>query len=115
MRENQRKMFSNHHSQEKDYWAEQVEVETNDGKIMIQDTYLLRVYPETFNGYDAYMDMPKTSEKPNFKKVKFSKLGITWEVVGSPSESPVQGSFRGDYTHGNPPAWCFGLRKSQFQ
>ncbi|PSM49300.1 hypothetical protein C7Y66_09820 [Chroococcidiopsis sp. CCALA 051] len=106
-------MYSNHHPKEQDYWCEQVEVETSDGQTTSQETYLLRVYPEAFNGCDAYMDIPKTQEKPEFKKVHASRLGITWEVIDDPSESPINGIFRGDYTMNNPPAWIFGLRKLQ--
>ncbi|WP_392476991.1 hypothetical protein [Nostoc sp. C110] len=102
---------SNHHPGEQDYWNEKVEVETSNGQRITQVTLLLRVYPETFNGYDAYMDIPLTQEKPDFKKVYSSKLGIIWEVVGSPLESSINGSFRGNDTKNNPPAWIFGLKK----
>lgn len=103
--------YSNHHLGEQDYWNEKVEVETSNGQTIPQDTLLLRVYPETFNGYDAYMDIPLTQKPPEFKKVYSSRLGITWEVVGNPSKSLIDGSFRGDDTRNNPPAWIFGLRK----
>jgi len=103
---------SYHHPLEENYPFEKVEVETSNGQTFTQETYLLRVYPETFNSYDAYMDIPLTLEKPpEFKKVYSPRLNITWEVVSKPSESLASGSFRGDYTQDNPPAWIFGLRK----
>lgn len=104
-------MFSGHHPQEQDYWYEEVEVTTPNGNVSTQETFLLRVYPEPFNTYDAYMDIPKTNEIPNFQKVHSPRLGITWEVIAGPSESPIDGNFRGDETHNNPRAWMFVLKK----
>jgi len=100
-------------SSEQDYWGEEVEVETSDGKKITQETFLLRVYPEPLNGYDAYMDIKFTHPKPDFKKVYSSRLGITWEVVAGPAESLINGPFRGGDAPGtgNPPAWVFGLKK----
>jgi hypothetical protein len=100
---------SHHHPQEQDYWDEIVEVETSQGQKLPISTYLLRVYPHTFNGYDAYMDIP-ISYNMSIKKVRASRLGKTWEVIAGPAESPISGYFRGDYTENNPPAWIFGLR-----
>lgn len=106
-------MSLNHHPGEQNYWGEPVEVETSNGQTIHQKTFLLRVYPETFNSWDAYMDIPHTPDKPDFKKVHSSRLNITWEVIGGPSESPINGIFRGDNTTNNPRAWVFGLRKLQ--
>lgn len=102
-------MSSNHHPGEKDYWYETVEVTTSDGQVVSQKTYLLRIYPENFNGYDAYMDIPLSEQNPNFNTIHFSKLGVTWKVVAGPFKSSINGTFRGDNTTGNPPAWIFGL------
>jgi hypothetical protein len=104
--------YSNHHPHEQDYPDEKVQVETSNGQIVTQETFLLRVYPETFNGYDAYMDIPLTEKKPNFKKVYSSRLDMTWEVARGPSKSPIRGNFRGDDTTNNPFAWVFGLKKT---
>jgi hypothetical protein len=103
------KIPSFHHPQEQDYWNEEVEVETTTSQRLFLQTYLLRVYPETFNSYDAYMDIP-LSNNPNLKKVHSSRLGKTWEVITGPTESLINGYFRGDNTENNPPAWVFGLR-----
>jgi hypothetical protein len=100
---------SHHHPQERDFPYEEVEIETSDGNGLSIKAYLLRVYPETFNGYDAYIDIPM-SEPSDIKKVRSSHLGKTWEVIAGPAKSPIRGYFRGDYTENNPPAWIFGLR-----
>lgn len=100
---------SHHHPQEVDYPNETVEVETSTGQILEVKAYLLRVYPETFNSYNAYMDIP-ISDSSNIKKVRSLRLGETWEVIAGPAKSPIRGYFRGDYTENNPPAWIFGLR-----
>jgi hypothetical protein len=105
---------SPHHPQEIDYPNETVEVETSDGQKVTIQTYLLRVYPETFNTYNAYMDIP-SREITDIKKVISSRLGKTWEVIAGPIESPIRGYFRGDYTENNPPAWIFGLRLDREQ
>ncbi|BAZ49287.1 valyl-tRNA synthetase [Nostoc sp. NIES-4103] len=104
-------VFETHHRDEQDYPNQTVEVETSNGQRISQETYLIRVYPEPFNGLDAYMDIPLSQEKPDFKTVHFSNLDITWEVVTEPSQSPINGWFRGDNTKKNPPAWVMGLRK----
>lgn len=103
---------SHHHPQEHDFLNEEVEIETSDGNRSSLKTYLLRVYPEMFNGYDAYMDIP-ISYPSDIKKVRSLRLGRTWEVIAGPVESSVRGYFRGDYTENNPPAWIFGLRSLQ--
>jgi len=104
-----KKIPSFHHPQEQDYWEEKIEVETATNQRLFIQTYLLRVYPETFNSYDAYMDIPM-SNNPNIKKIYSSRLGKIWEVITGPTESLINGYFRGDYTENNPPAWVFGLR-----
>jgi len=105
-----KRMPSFHHPQEQDFWDEEVEVETATGQISPIQIYLLRIYPNTFNGYDAYMDMP-IANNPDIKKVRSLRLGKTWEVITGPSESYISGFFRGDYSQNNPPAWVFGLRE----
>jgi len=106
---NKMKIPSFHHPQEQDYWNEEIEVETTTNQRLFIQTYLLRLYPETFNNYDAYMDIPM-SNNSNIKKIYSSRLGKTWEVITGPTESLIMGYFRGDYTENNPPAWVFGLR-----
>jgi hypothetical protein len=106
------RMPSYHHPQEQDYWQEEIEIETSIGQPQTIRTNLLRVYPESFNSYDAYMDIPM-SINPDIQKVISPRLGKTWEVITGPTESRIRGYFRGDYTDNNPPAWVFGLRLSQ--
>ena len=103
---------SHHHPQEENYWNETVEAETSQGEKLNIEAYLLRVYPTTFNEYDAYMDIPKYSPS-DIKQIRSSRLGKTWEVVAGPIESLINGYFRGDYSNNNPPAWIFGLRLSR--
>ena len=103
---------SNHHPREQDYWQEQIEVENSLGQRQTIQTNLLRVYPESFNTYDAYMDIPM-SIHPDIQKVISPRLGKTWRVIAGPTESSIMGYFRGDYTSNNPPAWVFGLRLNQ--
>lgn len=105
---------SHHHSQEIDYPNESVDVETSEGQKLTIQTYLLRVYPETFNTYNAYMDIPMR-DISDIKKVISSRLGKSWDVIAGPIESPIRGYFRGDYTENNPSAWMFGLRLKQEQ
>jgi hypothetical protein len=102
-------MPSYHHPQEQDYWGEQIEVENTVGQKTMIQTYLLRLYPQTFNGYDAYLDIPQ-AHNPDIKKVSSSRFEKRWEVVTGPTESQIRGYFRGDYTENNPPAWVLGLR-----
>jgi hypothetical protein len=104
-----KKMPSHHHPQEQDYWNEEIEVENSAGQKQLLQTYLLRLYPENFNGYDAYLDIPM-AHNPDIKKVSSSRFNKRWEVVTGPTESSIRGYFRGDYTENNPPAWVFGLR-----
>ena len=106
---------SHHHPQEENYWNETVEAETSQGEKLNIEAYLLRVYPTTFNEYDAYMDIPMSynSDIKNIKKIRSSRLGKTWDVVAGPIESIPIGYFRGDYGNNNPPAWIFGLRLSR--
>ncbi|MFM7572718.1 MAG: hypothetical protein ACKO4S_06215 [Snowella sp.] len=103
---------SHHHPQEENYWDETVEAETFQGEKLNITTYLLRVYPTTFNEYDAYMDIPMSynSDIKNIKKIRSLRLDKTWEVVAGAIESIPMGYFRGDYGNNNPPAWIFGLR-----
>lgn len=103
--------MNSHHPQEQEYWEATVEVETPDGQKLQLKTHLLRIYPTTFNGYDAYMDIPEISGTPKFTKVYFSKLNIVWEVIVGPRKAPTSGDFRGDYSSNNPPSWIFGLKK----
>jgi hypothetical protein len=103
---------SHHHPQECNFPYEEVEIETSDGNRLSINAYLLRVYPEIFNGYDAYMDIPM-SHTSDIKKVRSLRLGKTWKVIAGPVESPISGYFRGDYTENNLPAWIFGLRTLQ--
>ena len=103
---------SHHHPDEKDYRDETVEAETSQGEKLNIEAYLLRVYPTTFNEYDAYMDIPKDCPS-DIKKIRSSRLGKTWKVVAGPIESITMGYFRGDYGNNNPPAWIFGLRLSR--
>ncbi|MBD2547779.1 hypothetical protein [Planktothricoides raciborskii] len=107
-------MMLHHATDEKDYWFETVQIETVDGDTVEAKTYFLRVYPTSFNGYDAYMDIPKnTPHDPyRFKKVYSPTLKTKWEVISGPHESFLGGAFRGDYdnTQGNPSAWIFGLK-----
>ncbi|WP_066423868.1 PIN-like domain-containing protein [Anabaena sp. 4-3] len=105
-------MPSYHHPQEQDYWQEEVEVENSIGLRLTIRTNLLRVYPETFNNCDAYMDIPM-SINPDIQKVISPSFDKTWRVITKPTESPINGYFRGDYTYNNPPAWVFGLRLIQ--
>lgn len=56
------------------------------------------------------MDIPKTTEVPNFTKVYSQRLNTWWEVINGPQESSINGLFRGEQTPNNPPAWVFGLR-----
>lgn len=104
-----KKMPPHHHPQEQDYWNEEIEAENSAGQRRLLQTYLLRLYPENFNGYDAYLDI-SLAHNPDIKKVLSLHLNQTWEVVTGPIESPISGYFRGDYTENNPPAWVFGLR-----
>lgn len=113
---------SHHHPKERDFPYENVEIETSDGQKADIRTCLLRVYPEVFNGYDAYMDIPYMDipmslgsdiKLANIKKVRSSRLGKIWEVIAGPLESPIGGYFRGDYTENNPRVWIFGLRLIQ--
>jgi len=101
-----------HHPQEEDYLSEAVEVVTSKGELFNLTTNLLRVYPETFNGYDAYMDIPMRypQDIQNIKTVYSPRLEKRWTVVVGPTESLINGYFRGDYSENNPPAWVFGLR-----
>lgn len=110
--ENVTTMPSYHHPQEQDYWQEEIEVENSIGQRQNIRTNLLRVYPESFNTYDAYMDIPR-SIHPDIQKVISPRLGKTWRVIAGPTESSIMGYFRGDYTSNNPPAWVFGLRLNQ--
>lgn len=98
-----------HHPQEMDYFNTIVEVGNSEGKKKEIKAGLLRVYPTPFNGYNAYLDIPQ-SESKDIKTVYFKKQDLKWEVIAGPQESPINGSFRGDYTTSNPPAWVFGLK-----
>ncbi|HEY9801406.1 MAG TPA: PIN-like domain-containing protein [Leptolyngbyaceae cyanobacterium] len=102
------KMPSYHHPQEQDYWREEVEVENSIGLRQTIKTNLLRVYPETFNSCDAYMDIPMSINQ-DIQKVTSPRLNKTWGVIAKPRESPINGYFRGDFTYNNPPARVFGL------
>ena len=104
-----KRLTSHHHPQEQDYWQEEVEVETSTGQTFHLQTYLLRVYPETFNHLDAYMDIPLAIE-PSIQKVYSPRLEKTWVVIAEPTQSPINGLFRGNYFENNPPAWMFGLK-----
>jgi hypothetical protein len=106
------RMPSYHHPQEQDYWQEKIEVENAIGQKQTIKANLLRVYPESFNTCDAYMDIPM-SINPDIQKVISLRLGKTWKVIAGPTESPIMGYFRGDYTKNAPPAWVFGLVLSQ--
>jgi hypothetical protein len=106
------RMPSYHHPQEQDYWQEEIEVENSIGQRQNIRTNLLRVYPESFNTYHAYMDIPM-SINLDIQKVISPRLGKTWRVIAGPTESSIMGYFRGDYTSNNPPAWVFGLRLNQ--
>jgi len=99
---------SSHHPEEKDYTNERVEVKYR-GKCDREEieAWLLRVYPETFNTYDAYMDIPMKYD-PEIEEVSWR--GKVWDVVAGPYESPIVGKFRGDHTSNNPPAWIYGLQ-----
>ncbi|WP_071187793.1 PIN-like domain-containing protein [Trichormus sp. NMC-1] len=101
-----------HHPQEQDYWQEEIEVENFIGQRQTIRTNLLRVYPERFNTYDAYMDIPM-SISPVIQKVISPRLGKIWTVITGPKKSPIMGYFRGDYTDNAPPAWVFGLSLSE--
>lgn len=101
--------FSIHHPQETDYWNEEIEIETSTGQRDSQKIYLLRVYPTTFNGYDAYMDIPMSGIR-DIRRVISLRLKKRWEVVSGLTKSPIEGLFRGDYTTNNPRAWIFGLK-----
>ena len=103
---------SHHHPDEKYYRDETVEAETSQGETLDIEAFLLRVYPTTFNEYDAYMDIPKYCPS-DIKKIRLSRLGKTWNVVAGPIESPINGYFRGDYSNNNPRAWIFGFRLSR--
>ena len=109
------KMPSQHHSQEQDYWGEEIDLENSAGRKQSLTSSLLRVYPENFNGYDAYLDilmnlLGRDIKQEDVKKVHSSRLKKTWEVVTGPIASPINGFFRGDYTENNPPVWTFGLK-----
>jgi len=109
------KMPSQHHPQEQDYWGEEIEVENSAGQKQSLKSSLLRVYPKNFNGYDAYLDilmnlLGQDIKQEDVKKVHSSRLNKTWEVVTGPTESPINGFFRGDYAENNPRVWVFGLR-----
>jgi hypothetical protein len=99
-----------HHVQEQNYWKETVQVETFNNEVFMQKTFLLRIYPINLNGYDAYMDIPKNTNFPNFKRIYSPRLDTCWEVLGKPQESSISGFFRGDLTSNNPPVWMFGLK-----
>jgi hypothetical protein len=103
---------SHHHPQEQNFSDEDIEIETSDSRKVDIKAYLLRVYPEVFNGYDAYIDIP-ISYPSDVKKVRSLRLGKTWEVIASATKSQVRGIFRGDYPKNNSPAWIFGLRLLQ--
>jgi hypothetical protein len=103
------KMPSHHHPQEQDYWNEEIEAEDSAGQKQLLQAYLLRIYPESFYGYDAYLDIPMTHNS-DITKISSSRLNKKWEVVSGPAESSIRGFFRGDYAENNPPAWVFGLR-----
>lgn len=104
-----------HHPREQDHWAEELEIQfENDEPLTIQG-YLLRIYPERFNSYDAYLDLPMSvsgNEIPqNIVKVRSQRFNQTWIVSNGPTKSPSNGQFRGDHTANNPPAWVMGLQK----
>jgi hypothetical protein len=95
---------SYHHPQEKDFCNVTVETETDRGTSTL-DVYLLRLYPERYNGCDAYMDA--NSIPQDLITVRF--LRKTWKVVSKPVEIPISGYFRGDMAQNNPPGDCVGL------
>ncbi|MCT7962311.1 hypothetical protein NG791_16705 [Laspinema sp. D1] len=105
-------MLSDHAPDEKDYWEETVQIETKEGDIIEVKTFLLRVYPSGFNGYDAYLDIPQSTphDPYRFKKVYSPTLKTEWKVINGPHESHMGGYFRGDYNTSNPRAWIFGLK-----
>lgn len=110
-----RSMPSYHHPEERDYFHEEVEVESSTGQKQVITASLLRVYPESFNGYDAYLDIlasddPSTKSSSDIRKVTSPRLGKRWEVTWGPKESLIQDLFRGDFGGNVPPAVVMGLR-----
>lgn len=108
-REIDKKMPPYHHPDEQNYLNEEVEIETSTGQNLLIITSLLRIYPENFNNYDAYMDIPMANNS-DIRKVRSPRFGKKWEVITGPTESLIRGYFRGDYTENNPPVWVYGLR-----
>jgi hypothetical protein len=95
-------MSSDHNAQpqKQDYRNEEVEVENSTGQRFPIGTYLLRVYPESFNSYDAYMEIPMSiTIYKEIQKVISPRLGKTWKVIAGPTESLI----------GNAPGWEFWL------
>jgi hypothetical protein len=97
-----------------DYKYEEVILEYSNGHVLeIKDAYLLRLYPERLNGYDAYMEAPLNIEDVEYiEKVTSSRLKKKWKVIGKPQESPIAGlSQDGKSMVGLAPSWRFGLQE----
>lgn len=84
-----------HHSNEKDYSSRFIQVANSNGDWFDQFVYLLRVYPQKFNGCNAYMDIPLCNPPPDIYKVYFSTLNQTWFVYQK-YQVPNNNRFRGD-------------------
>jgi hypothetical protein len=101
-------MFSDHHPNEVDYRNKLIEVEYIPGMTAVIEASLLRVYPEKFNGYDAYLDFSMGYDR-NIKTVHLGSTRQKWRVITKTFESSPSGYFRGDISDSNPPVWIVGL------
>lgn len=109
-----KKMPSYHHPHEEDLWDQEIEVEYGNNIKETLRAYLLRLYPESFNGYDAYLDIPRSCN-PEIKSISLPHLQKKWQIITGPTESQIKGYFRGDYSENNPPAWVYGLKLASTQ
>lgn len=113
------RLSPSHHPQEQNYWNETVEIETEEGQKFSMKTYLIRVYPEPVNSYDAYVEMSFSGSLEITRKISriySPRLGKTWDVIGDPIESPI-GNFiddnmclNGNTFLGEDTNWMLGLK-----
>jgi hypothetical protein len=101
-------MFSDHHPNEVDCLNTLIEVESIHGMTAVIEASLLRIYPQKFNGYDAYLDFSMRYDM-NIRTVHLSSTGQKWRVITKTFESSPSGYFRGDISDSNPPRWIVGL------
>ena len=78
------------------------------GMTAVIEAFLLRIYPQKFNGYDAYLDFSMGYDK-NIKTVHLGSTCQKSRVSTKTFESCPSGYFRGDIFGNNPTAWIVGL------